>query len=74
MCWWKQKSNILLNLFGYERNFEKFLKKNNIFDCKNIELFPLTFNLKKVLFKDRCNVISRLYERCWQTRYRGLIM
>ena len=40
--------------------------KNNIFDCKNIELFPLTFNLKRfysridvMLFPGYMNAVGR---------------
>ena len=61
-----QKSNILLNLFRYERNFEKFVKKNDISYCKNIEILPMTFNLKNfyskidvMLFPGYMNAVGR---------------
>jgi len=60
------KSNTILNILGYEKNFEKFIKKNNISYCKNIEILPMTFNLKNfysridvMLFPGYMNAVGR---------------
>ncbi len=59
-------SNFVLNLFGYELNFEKFLKKNNFNKEKNIKILPMTFDLKKfysnidvILFPGYMNAVGR---------------
>lgn len=59
-------SNFVLNLFGYELNFEKFLKKNNFNKEKNIKILPITFDLKKfyssidvILFPGYMNAVGR---------------
>ena len=59
-------SNFILNLFGYELNFEKFLKKNNFNKEKNIKILPITFDLKKfyssidvILFPGYMNAVGR---------------
>ncbi len=59
-------SNFILNLFGYELNFEKFLIKNNFNKEKNIKILPMTFDLKKfyssidvILFPGYMNAVGR---------------
>ena len=61
-----ENSNTLLKLFRYEQNFENFVKKNNISHCKNIEILPMTFNLKNfysnidvMLFPGYMNAVGR---------------
>ena len=59
-------SNFLLNLLRYEKNFEHYYKKNKIFLYKNIEISPMTFNLKNfysrvdvMLFPGFMNAVGR---------------
>ena len=67
ICVGKNNQNsTLLNLFGYEENFEKYLKKNNINSYKNIKILPMTFNLKNfysridiMLFPGYMNAVGR---------------
>lgn len=67
ICVGKNKgTNFLLNLFNHEKNFDKFLEKNDISDCKNIEILPMTFNLKRfyskidiILFPGYMNAVGR---------------
>ena len=66
MCWKNKGTSFLLNLFNHEKNFDKFLEKNNISDCKNIEILPMTFNLKRfyskidiMLFPGYMNAVGR---------------
>ncbi len=49
------QKNFLLNLFRYEQNFGKYIKKYNINKCKKIEILPMTFNLKN--FYSRIDII-----------------
>lgn len=47
LCVGKNKiNNILLNVFGYEKNFKKYLEENQMYQYKNIKILPMTYNLK----------------------------
>ena len=61
----KQFFNIL-NIFRYERNFDNYVKKNNIDMCKNIEIHPIKYDLSNfystidiILFPSYMNAVGR---------------
>ena len=58
--------NRLLKLFKFEKDFESYLKHNNILKCQNIKIFPMTFNLKNfyskidvIIFPGYMNAVGR---------------
>ena len=53
-------------MFKYEKNFENYIKTNNILKFKNIQLLPMKFNLKNfysridvILFPGYMNAVGR---------------
>jgi len=47
ICIGKNKiNNTLLNIFKYEKNFQNYFDKNQIYKFKNIKILPMTYDLK----------------------------